>query len=311
MFELLLRFETLFSTLSNTVLLGTGTGLLAVGLVLWLFGQRFGAIVIGLLGAVVGTVCGLMVGQWLEFDALLSMGIGALVLTIASIFLRNTIILVLTVAIFAMISGAGYISTQLDTMVQTSEADPNAPSIYGPALPTQSPAQSFTKMLDSEERLAYFKELTASEEGFSEKLKALLSDTWEMISPQLWKVIGITLAGAAVGILLIWFIKKVVVVLAYSVVGSTTLLFGIQILLLGVGIRIASKLPPNPWILPSIFGGLIVVGWISQAFMTKPAKSPAKAKAKASSSSDAYEDGDYGNDGDFDAGGDDGGGADD
>jgi hypothetical protein len=311
MFELLLRFETLFSTVSMPVLLGTGTGLLAVGLVLWLFGQRFGAIVIGLLGAVVGTVCGLLVGQWLEFDAFLSMGIGALVLTLASIFLRNTIILVLTVAIFAMISGAGYISTQLDTMVQTSETDPNAPSIYGPALPPQSPVQSFTKMLDSKERLAYFEKLTEPEEGFSAKLKALLSDTWEMISPQLWKVIGITLAGAAVGILLIWFIKKVVVVLAYSVVGSTTLLFGIQILFLGIGIRIISKLPPNPWILPSIFGGLIVVGWISQAFIAKPAKSKAKSKAKASSSSENYEDGNCGNDEGVDADGDDGGGADD
>ncbi len=298
MFELLLRFETLFSTLSTLVLLGTGIGLLVVGVLLWLFGQRFGAAIIGLLGAAVGSAVGLILGQWLEFHLFLSMGIGALILTIASILLRNTIILALTVAIFSMISGAGYISTQLDTLVQTSEVDPNAPSIYGPALPSQSPAQSFTNMLNPEERLAYFENLASPEEGFSEKMRVLLNDTWEMISPQLWKVIGITIAGAAVGILLIWLVKKIVILLAYSVVGSTTLLFGVQILLLGLGIRVVSKLPPNPWLLPSVFGGLVLVGWISQAFAARPAKNQTKAKAKVADSSNDGEDYEYNNDGD-------------
>jgi len=292
MFELLLRFETLFSTLSTLVLLGTGTGLLVVGLLLWLFGQRFGAAIIGLLGAAVGTILGLLLGQWLKFHLFLSMGIGALVLTVVSVLLRNTIILALTVAIFAMISGAGYISTQLDSLVQTAETNSNAPSIYGPALPRQSPAKSFTNMLNPEERLAYFEKLASPGEGFSEKMRALLNDTWEMISLQLWKVVGITVAGATAGILLIWLIKKIVIVLAYSVVGSTTLLFGVQILLLGIGIRVVSNLPPNPWILPSIFGGLVLVGWISQIFIAKPAKSQAKAKAKAVAPSDGGDDGD-------------------
>ena len=69
------------------------------------------------------------------------------------------------------------------------------------------------------------------------------------------------------------------VVLAYSVVGSTALLFGVQILLLGIGFRIVSKLPQTPWVLPSIFGGLVMVGWVNQAFLGKPAKGKAKAPA--------------------------------
>ncbi|MCP4452256.1 MAG: hypothetical protein GY809_12400 [Planctomycetes bacterium] len=296
MLELLLRFETLFSTLSMPILLGTGAGLFTTGILLWLFGQRFGAVIIGLLGAVVGTVLGLLVGQWLEFDLFLSMGIGALILTIASVLLRNSIILALTVAIFAMISGAGYISTQLDSLIQTSESDPSAPSIYGPELFKKSPAQSFSNMIDAEERLAYFDNLASSEESFSEKMRVLLHDTWEMISPQLWKVIGITLAGAAVGVLLIWLVKKVVILLAYSVVGSTTLLFGLQILLLGIGVRIVSKLPPNPWLLPSIFGGLVLVGWISQGFITKPAKGKAATAANDGEGDDYSDDGDAGGD---------------
>ena len=146
-------------------------------------------------------------------------------------------------------------------------------------------------MLNPEERLAYFETLSPSTEGFSEKLRALLSDTWEMISPQLWKVIGITLVGAAVGILLIWLIKKAVIVLAYSVVGSTTLLFGLQVLLLGVGIRIVSKLPQNPWILPSIFGGFVLFGWVNQAFLAKPAKAKAAAASHDDNDNDNRDDG--------------------
>ena len=84
MFELLLRIETLFSTLSMPVLLGTGCGMFVVGLILWLFGQRYGAAVIGLVGASLGTVCGILAGQRLEFHLYWSMGIGALTLTIVS-----------------------------------------------------------------------------------------------------------------------------------------------------------------------------------------------------------------------------------
>ena len=55
-----------------------------------------------------------------------------------------------------------------------------------------------------------------------------------------------------------------------------------------------------PWLLPSIFGGLVLVGWISQVFAARPAKSQAKAKAAARA--DDGNDEDYGNDAD-DAGG--------
>ena len=306
MYELLLRFETLFSTLSTPVLLGTGAGLLVAGVLLWLFGQRFGAVIIGLVGAAVGAVLGLMVGQWLDFHLLVGMGIGALVLAIAFILLRNTIVLVLTVAIFAAISGAGYLSTQLDALVQTSHTDANSPSIYGTELPSRVQTQAFTNMLTPAERLTYFENLTSAQEGFSEKLRAILQDTWEMIKPQFWRVTGIALGGAAAAILLIWVVKKIVILLAYAVVGSTTLLFGVQVLLLGIGIGIVSKLPRIPWLLPAIFGGLVLVGWVSQAITGRPAKkTKSKTKADPNDGQDEeYEAYDEGQD-DGDDGGDD------
>jgi hypothetical protein len=55
MYELLLRTETLLVGLATPVLAALGIGAVVVGLVLWLGGTRYSAVIIGLLGAVVGT----------------------------------------------------------------------------------------------------------------------------------------------------------------------------------------------------------------------------------------------------------------
>ena len=66
----------------------------------------------------------------------------------------------------------------------------------------------------------------------------MLLDLWQIIEPHLWQVILVTIGGAVVGVFLIWLIRKVVIALAYSVVGSTALLLGSQMLLLGLGIKV-------------------------------------------------------------------------
>ena len=87
MLELLLRTETLFQTLAPPWLLGLGLPALIVGLVFWLGGVRYSTWIIGLLGAVVGAVAGLMVSQWFTVHLLLSMIVGAAVLAIVSVLL--------------------------------------------------------------------------------------------------------------------------------------------------------------------------------------------------------------------------------
>jgi len=81
MYELLLRTETLLSGLATPVLVAIGIGALVVGLVLWLGGTRYSAIIIGLLGAVVGSACGLLVGQQFNANPWLAMVVGAAVLS--------------------------------------------------------------------------------------------------------------------------------------------------------------------------------------------------------------------------------------
>ena len=62
MVELLLRIETLLLEFSTVKLIGVGLPVFLAGLLLWLSGDRYGAAIIGILGAAVGAVCGGRVG---------------------------------------------------------------------------------------------------------------------------------------------------------------------------------------------------------------------------------------------------------
>ena len=106
MYELLIRIETLFLEANLPVLLGIGAGTLIVGLLLWLGGTYYASMIVGMLGAVVGSVCGLLVSQWLDSNSLLSMIGGAAILCIAAVLFRNIIIIVPAVLVFALAGGA-------------------------------------------------------------------------------------------------------------------------------------------------------------------------------------------------------------
>ena len=56
----------------------------------------------------------MLVSQWFTLHPLLSMLVGAMVLAVASILLRNILILVLAVLVISAVSGAGYIAVALD-----------------------------------------------------------------------------------------------------------------------------------------------------------------------------------------------------
>jgi hypothetical protein len=110
MYELLIRTETLFLGLNTAELLTVGIPALLIGLVLWLGGTRYSSAIIGLLGAVVGSAVGLMIGPSFGLHPIWSMLIGAVVLAAVSILLKKILILVLAVLVISAVSGAGYIA---------------------------------------------------------------------------------------------------------------------------------------------------------------------------------------------------------
>lgn len=113
MYELLIRIETLYLEAQPLMLLGMGAGAIIVGLLLWLAGAYFSSAIIGVLGAVVGSFCGLLISQWLDLNPLLSMTIGAVVFCIAAVLFKKIIIIVIAVIVFALAGGTAYSSIVL------------------------------------------------------------------------------------------------------------------------------------------------------------------------------------------------------
>lgn len=272
--ELLLRIETLCWETSSSVLFGAGGGMVIVGLFLWLGGVRYSTLVIGVLGAAVGAVCGMVVSQKLGVDLLLGMLAGAVVLGVISVLVRNILIIVLATAIFALVGAGAYTSVILDTRPAESTPPDTPEAARTLSAEPQPLVQSFANM-DPNSRQVYLERIAGPEPGFEARLKAILRDTWNAMSPHQWQLLGAILAGAIGGFLLIWFIKQVILPLCYSIVGTTCVLLGIQFLTLGVGFRAASSLPPQRWLMPVVFGAMSGIGWAGQLWAAR--KSGGKA----------------------------------
>ncbi len=265
-YELLLRTETLFLGLPPLTLFIIGIVALAVGLVLWLGGARHSAIIIGLLGTVVGAAVGLMISQWLKLNPWLSMVIGAAVPGGVSILLRNALILILAVLVFSSLTGGGYLAVMLDRTVPQAnpETQPAPNHLFQP----------FAAM-DRAKRLAYMEDITNKDQSFQTRLRALLTNTWEAIRPHAWAVALAALVGAAVGIALVWFVAKILITLAYSIVGVTALFIGAQATLLAAQYPAVSALDHYRRALPIAFLVLIALGWLWQLIsLHRRAKAP-------------------------------------
>lgn len=275
MLELLIRTETLFLGLQPVWLLAIGVPALLVGLIFWLGGVRYSTPITGLLGAVVGAAAGLLIGQWLSLHLLLSMVVAAAVLATVSVLLRNVLILVLAVLVVATAAGGGYVAILLDRAVPAEQTQERT-AAEGPV-----PFQSFSHM-DAPARLDYVDRLARQEKDFSERVRAISTDTFEVVQPHLWKLILAALAGAALSIFLVWFVRKALIALAYSVVGTGVLVVGAQTALLAANVRAASALPPNRWLLPGACGGMVAFGWIVQIVATrKPKDKPRETRKDA------------------------------
>lgn len=276
MYELLLRTETLFLSLRPLVLLGIGVPALIAGLVFWLGGARYSTVIVGLLGALVGAVAGLMVSQWLGLNLWLAMIVGAAVVSTVSALLRNVLVLALAVLVIAAAAGAGYLAVALDKAIPQEQTEPDAQASTGQSLLFQS-------LSGSDARLDYVDRMTRQEADFAEKVRAIGTDTWETAQPHIWKLALSVAAGAAVAVFLVWFVKKALIALAYSVVGTATLIVGAQTTTLAGGWHVVSAIRPGPWALPATFGGMVAFGWVVQLIISRTPK-PQKAEKHPESS---------------------------
>ena len=260
MYEILIRIETLCHESSTLALAGSGALLLVIGLLLWLAGSYYSSVILGLLGAVVGAGCGLLVSQWLELSLLISTSVGAVIFTIAAVLFKNALIIILAAIVFALAGGTTYSGFILkDTAPQTS-AELNSALI-----------QPFSS-LDSDNRLIYTNQVTQSGRNFLEKLKLLINDALETMDPFKWKILLSAVGGGIGGLLLIWFIKNFILALCYSGVGTFLLLIGLEIGLLAVNIRFCSLFEERRPAFTITFLSMLLFGALFQLIVTRSKK---------------------------------------
>lgn len=228
MFEILIRIESLCLESSPVALWGCGLLVLILGILLWLAGSYFNAVILGLLGAVVGSACGLLVSQWLSTPTLISMLIGAFGFTLAAILFRNVLIILLAILVFGLAGMTAYSSLILKETPPKSSTSFNSSFI-----------QPFSQM-DTSSRLTYANQITEKGENFFDRLSLLIKDTLQTIEPYKWKVLLIALIAGAAGLLLIWFLRKLVMALCYSGVGTLLVLIGLEVILLGLNVHLIS-----------------------------------------------------------------------
>jgi F0F1-type ATP synthase assembly protein I len=120
--------------------------------------------------------------------------------------------------------------------------------------------------MEPADRLTYLNGISQEAQTFAERLKALLANTWEALGPRGWLVVLPLLAGALVGILLVWLIAKIVIALAYSIVGTALILLGAQATLLAAGVPVVSDLASRRWLPAVTFATMTVAGWVWQLF---------------------------------------------
>ncbi len=263
MYEFLLRTETLLVGLRPPVLLGIGAIALVVGLVFWLAGTRYSTAIMALLGAIIGAAAGLIVGNRFDLHPWLAILIGAVVIAVLAILLKKILVLVLAVLILAAVSGIGYVSVVLDYTAPPPSSDTTTEqvTVYHPFL-----------QMAPEARMEYVDRISNKSPTFLDRLKALLDDTWAAIKPHATPALIAIVVGAVVALVLVWLIAKIIIPLAYSVIGVAAIFIGLQAALLSVNIRATSDLNPRPWLLPIIFLVLVVIGWVWQLFFYRPVK---------------------------------------
>jgi hypothetical protein len=252
-------------------LLGVGAVATIAGLLLWLAGTYFSSVVIGILGAAVGSFCGLLITQWFEVSSLLSMGIGAAVFCAAAVLLRNVIIILLAAIIFALAAGTAYSSIILGSPVaqQETELEPVAVSSFSQMNPTM--------------RLSYVDEISEEQDGFFEKLKAMLKDTLSTMSPFKWKLLLSTVVGGLGGLLLVWFIKKFVIAMCCSIVGAMLVIVGVENLLMATGFQMCNAFGGHRLALSVTYFSMVGIGAIVQLVIArskKPEEPEADKKTK-------------------------------
>ena len=278
--QLLLKIEEACLQLNTATLAIPAAITILLGLFLWLGGTRYSFLVLALLGALLGAGGGLLIGPKLGAATLPSAAIGAIVLALVAGLLHKVTIVLLAMLIFALVG----VTVHMGRIVGSEPGQETTP--YSTDLidsTTESLPDYAGQFADAADNAGA--PGTNNDLGAPDNLQPTdahsialgkLSDAWQTIKSSaqahrgalvIWAV-----AGAVVGMVLAWLLRVLIMAFCCSMVGSAAVIAGIITLLLAKGTPAISALQPHPRVIPAIFTGMLLFGWLTQLLLIGPTK---------------------------------------
>ncbi|MBN2212293.1 MAG: hypothetical protein JW709_12925 [Sedimentisphaerales bacterium] len=283
--DFLLRVQDALLACEGLTLVIAGAITIVGGLFLWLGGARFAGLVLGVCGGGVGAVLGLLAGHWLEVHPALCALVGAAVLALAAILLKKVVIVILAAIIFTCIAGMTYLSYQYNNPVwqnKLSEIRSQAMQISPQGGTSEQSSESSASSAE-QRRMLFLQEyhdaatLAQSEKEQAQgKLQALWAELRYSLGEHRTGVVLWAILGGVIGLALAYLVMKVMMALCFSLVGATSVIVGVALLLFAKGTLVVTYLMDRPRVLPVIFCGMVALGLIVQLFITRQPKKAAE-----------------------------------
>ena len=265
MIPLLLRIQEACLQLETWHLVGPGLGLIVLGFFLWLGGVRYAFLVVGIFGATLGAALGLLIGHWFEVERALAVAGGAAIMTILALLLKNLVIIGLAISLFAVVGGFSYLGYTLDQQESTDPTGQTESNLTD-AIPSPSDVEV---LVDYESRHLRSAALPGddSHSGGLRKLDRIREELTALASVNQKMLILFAAAGAILGLFLGYLLKKVMLAISCSIIGSAGAIVGMLMLLLAKGTSVISTLQDRPRLLPSIFIVMVIFGCLVQLIL--------------------------------------------
>lgn len=270
--ELLIEIEQACLELSPGSLYLPGGVALLLGLFLWLGGMRYSHLVIGLLGAGLGSLAGATANQWIMTEQLYALAGGAIIGAAIAILLRGVIVFVLATVIFALICGTTYFGFQIEPgswQGPWNQADEARFLIQDQVEEFQRSADDFQQAQTAEEMIGVINDSqvlqppTEHDIGV-QRLNGVMDEVKLQASENKTMIILCALGGAAIGLALAYLLQKVIMALCCSIVGSAGVLGGTATLALAMDRPVLSRIQGHPMQFLAVFLGMTALGWIIQ-----------------------------------------------
>jgi len=288
MLELLLRIEDACLQFDAYTLAVPGLASVVLGLLLWLGGTRYSAIVLGLVGAALGGVGGLFVSQQFGVALGLSVAVGAAVVALLAVFFQHVVIVLMAMMIFAVVCGVGYMSYNVGGQEWQDTLD---------RVRQEALSQARSAALAGGGGAANAERATAASEGLAdgqgeiieerrtgvERLKGIVGELRLHAGSHRKMLVLWAVLGGVVGLVLAYVLKRVMMALCCSVVGATGIVGGLSAVLLAKGVSVVSDLQGRGRLVVVVLAGMVVFGALTQLFVV------GSGKGKKSESSDEQE----------------------